>query len=139
MAQVQKAVAFVAVLLSGVLAACSGQPVTPALTASDTPLANITSTLSANITGPCAVSPNGSGTWDANATGGNGSYTYAWQHRAATSSTWSVVIYSGSTYTRKVGPYANSFYLRVTVTSNGVSTSDDHYVEVGEGSCETID
>ncbi|HEV3050052.1 MAG TPA: S8 family peptidase [Longimicrobium sp.] len=87
------------------------------------------SNLSASITGPDWVYGGTTFSWQANASGGDGTYTYQWQYRAETSSTWSNVGSNSSTYSRFVGNYAPSFYLRVTVTSGGVSvTSPEFYV-----------
>jgi subtilisin family serine protease len=81
------------------------------------------------ITGPTYIYGGSSNTWTANPSGGNGTYTYQWQY-SMSGSTWS----NGATtksYTRTVGLYATSLYLRVTVTSNGASaTSATYYVEV---------
>ena len=81
------------------------------------------------ITGPDYVWGGASFSWQANASGGNGTYSYQWQYRAETSGTWTNVGSNSATYTRFVGNYAPSFYLRVTVTSNGASaTSSQFYV-----------
>jgi aqualysin 1 len=69
-------------------------------------------------------------TWTANPSGGDGTYTYQWQYRLATSSTWTNVGTNSSTYSRVVSTTARPFYLRVTVTSGGAAASDDHYVYV---------
>jgi subtilisin family serine protease len=85
-------------------------------------------TPSASISGPDYIWAAGTYSWQANATGGNGTYTYQWQYRAETSGTWSNVGTS-ATYSRFVGNYAPAFYLRVTVTSGGASfTSPEYYV-----------
>ena len=70
-----------------------------------------------------------SGTWYANASGGNRTYTYQWQFHTEISTTWSNVGTGGASYTRGSG--LRSFYLRVIVTSNGVSyTFPAYYVYV---------
>jgi subtilisin family serine protease len=85
--------------------------------------------LSAYITGPDYIYGAGSYTWNAVASGGNGTYSYQWQYRAGSSSTWSNVGTNSASYTRSVGTYATSFSLRVVVTSNGGSvTSPEYYV-----------
>jgi subtilisin family serine protease len=103
------------------------------LTGSDTHLVGVTApptgTLAANITGPTSLTGGTSGTWNANATGGSGSYTYTWDFRKANNATWTTNVGTGSSYTRNA-PLLGSFYLRVTVTSNGSSVSDEHYVYV---------
>lgn len=93
-------------------------------------------TVSANITGPNYLVGGTTGTWYANPTGGNGTYTYQWQYRAETGTTWSNVGTSSS-YSRKASIYGPSFYLRVIVTSGGASASDEHnvYVEPSEPMC----
>ncbi|HEX8692567.1 MAG TPA: S8 family serine peptidase [Longimicrobium sp.] len=95
--------------------------------------------LSANITGPNYMYGGTSGTWYANASGGTGTYTYQWQYRAASSTTWSNVG-TASSYTRSVGSLAPSFYLRVIVTSGGVSyTSAQYSVTVEPAETEPVD
>lgn len=103
------------------------------LTGSDTHLVGTTPSpaLGVTITGPVVRLPGGSGTWAANATGGTGTYTYQWQYRSHLSTTWTNVGNGTATYTRNAPPA--SFYLRVTVTSGGMSaTSPEHYVSVPE-------
>ena len=86
-------------------------------------------TLAVTISGPGFIEAGQTSTWTANPSGGNGTYTYQWQFRRESASTWS----TGATtrlYTRTFtisGPY----YLRVTVTSGGASvTSAEHAVWV---------
>lgn len=67
------------------------------------------------------------GSWTAVVTGGSAPYTYQWQYRLASTTTWTNVG-TGATYSRAL-PFT-SFYVRVTVTSGGVSASDEHYVYV---------
>jgi subtilisin family serine protease len=76
-----------------------------------------------SISGPDEIYFAGSYTWEANATGGDGTYSYQWQYRSVNSSTWTNVGTNSSSYTRMVGNYATSFYLRVTVTSGGSSAT----------------
>lgn len=90
--------------------------------------------VSASITGPdyiyvtnTSVSP----TWTASASGGNGTYSYQWQYMPETSSTWTNVGTNSASYSRSVGPYAPSFYLRVLVISgSSTGTSNAYYVYV---------
>jgi subtilisin family serine protease len=88
---------------------------------------NIPTGLSVVITGTSYTYNGQYHTWYANPTGGTGSYTYQWQYRRASSTTWTNVG-TGSSYSRTtpIGP----FYLRVVVTSGGVTATDEHYVEV---------
>jgi hypothetical protein len=101
-------------------------------TASDTHLVTVSiggGTLGVTITGPGYVIGGTSNTWTANPTGGNGIYTYQWQH-SLNGSTWTNGA-TTKTYTRSVGLYATQLYLRVTVTSNGASAlSSTYYVQV---------
>ncbi|MEW5926603.1 MAG: S8 family peptidase [Gemmatimonadota bacterium] len=81
------------------------------------------------ITGPASITSAGTYTWQANASGGNGSYTYAWEYRVQ-GGTWSAAG-TGSSYSRSVAMTDPSFELRVAVTSNGQTASDTHLVSVG--------
>ncbi|MBD0320110.1 MAG: S8 family serine peptidase, partial [Gemmatimonadetes bacterium] len=93
--------------------------------------------LSASITGDDYLYGISTGYWTATASGGS-SYTYQWQYRAETSSTWTNVGTNSASYQRNVANYAPSFYLRVVVTSGGSSvTSPEFYVyhEPGEPMC----
>jgi subtilisin family serine protease len=87
------------------------------------------SNLSVYITGPDWVYGGTTYTWQANVSGGDGTYSYQWQYLPEGGSTWSNVGSNSSTYSRFVGRYASSFYLRVIVTSGGASaTSSAFYV-----------
>lgn len=99
------------------------------LTGSDTHLVDVgVPPVYAEITGPIYMMSGETGTWVSNASGGTGAYTYQWQFRLASSTSWTDVGTS-STYTRNA-PFA-SFYLRVTGVSGGVSyTSTEHFVTV---------
>jgi subtilisin family serine protease len=99
------------------------------LTGSATHLVSVTipTPLAASIVGPSYLDSGMQETWNANASGGTGTYTYQWQYRTASTTTWTNVG-TGSSYTR-ITP-RQSFYLRLTVTSGGVSVVDDHFVEV---------
>ena len=88
-----------------------------------------TTPVNANITGPTSITTKATYTWQANATGGNGTYTYTWEYRVQ-GGTWTVSV-SGSSYSRTVAPTDPSFELRVTVTSAGLTGSDTHLVSVG--------
>jgi subtilisin family serine protease len=90
---------------------------------------------SASITGPQALYNAGTYTWYANATGGNGTYTYQWQYRPEFSSTWSNVGSNSGSYSRYVGSTGSSFYLRVIVTSAGISTTSDEFYVYKEQMC----
>ncbi|HEX2209868.1 MAG TPA: S8 family serine peptidase [Longimicrobium sp.] len=101
------------------------------LTGSDTHLVDVVAPVPppvANITGASTITTAGTYTWNANASGGNGSYTYSWAYRVQ-GGTWTVVG-SGSSYSRGITSTSPDFELRVTVTSNGVSGSDTHLVDV---------
>jgi aqualysin 1 len=97
-----------------------------------------TPALSASISGPTDLYGETIQTWDASASGGDGTYSYQWQYRAETATTWTNVGTNRSAYIRHVGYYAPSFYLRVIVTSGSSSvTSPEFYVYhvVGDGMC----
>ncbi len=85
--------------------------------------------LSATISGPSELYTSGTYTWYASASGGS-AYSYQWQHRFGTSSTWTNVGTNSPSYSRAVGLYyGGEFYLRVIVTSNGsTATSPAYYV-----------
>jgi subtilisin family serine protease len=108
-------------------------------------------TLSGTVTQPNPVSASISGpdyiytsisrtyTWTGSASGGDGTYSYQWQYRPATSGTWTNVGTNSASYSRSVGRYSPSFYLRLTVTSGGATTSTEYYVYVEPyESCGTI-
>jgi serine protease len=82
-----------------------------------------------NITGTSNITTAGTYTWQANASGGNGTYTYSWQYRVQGTTTWTSVG-TASSYSRAVALSDPAFELRVTVTSNGLSGSDTHSVAV---------
>ncbi|HET7462350.1 MAG TPA: S8 family serine peptidase [Longimicrobium sp.] len=84
----------------------------------------------ANITGTANITTAGTYTWLANASGGNGTYTYAWEYRVQGSTTWTAVT-GGASYSRTVATSDPDFELRVTVTSAGTTGSDTHLVAVG--------
>ncbi|HEY0036710.1 MAG TPA: S8 family peptidase [Longimicrobium sp.] len=87
------------------------------------------SSLAATVSGPSELYTSGSYTWYANATGGNGTYTYQWQ-QSTNGTTWTNVGTNSASYTRSVVLYyGGGFYLRVIATSNGSSaTSPAFYV-----------
>lgn len=119
-------------MLLALAAACADQPLSPLrpLGGADAPSLSvgIASALSANITGPSTLHFGSSGTWYANAAGGSGAYTYRWDFRRATATTWTQNVGTGSSYTR-TAPFA-PFYLRVTVTSGAETASAEQYVDV---------
>ncbi|HEU4454730.1 MAG TPA: S8 family peptidase, partial [Longimicrobium sp.] len=84
--------------------------------------------VSANITGPDYMMQGEFGTWYANASGGNGSYTYQWRYRLTSSTTWTNVGTGGSYYSRSAP--LRSFYVGVTVTSGTSSVYSEYLVFV---------
>ncbi|HEU4884605.1 MAG TPA: S8 family serine peptidase [Longimicrobium sp.] len=69
------------------------------------------------------------GYWSVTPQGGSAPYTYQWQYKTVTGSTWTNVGTNSSTYTRNSG--LQSFYVRALVTSNGTQvTSNEYYVYV---------
>ncbi len=108
------------------------------VSASDTHLVGVNippSSLAVNISGTEWAVRGESHTWYANATGGSGGYSYQWQFRNESSSTWTNVGTNSASYTRTAG--LQSFYLRVTVTSAGSTATDEHYVYVEYNECGT--
>ena len=104
-------------LLYTVFCACGGGTPTP------------TPAVSASISGPDYIYAGGTYTWNAAASGGNGTYTYQWQYRPEGGTSWANVGTNSSSYSRSVGRYAGSFYLRVIVTSGSATgTSPEFYV-----------
>ncbi|HEX6371931.1 MAG TPA: S8 family serine peptidase [Longimicrobium sp.] len=99
------------------------------LTGVDTHLVTVSSGPTASITGPSYVISTGTRTWQANAAGGNGTYTYQWQYRMSGASTWTNVG-TASSYSRNIGSAHPSFELQVIVTSGGLTGSDIHFVTV---------
>jgi hypothetical protein len=91
-------------------------------------------TIQVGISGPLYVSSPGYQSFVANATGGNGSFTYSWEWRP-NGGTWYSVS-SQQTYQTYVAQQDNpGFDLRVTVTSGGDTAADTHhvFVEIGGG------
>lgn len=127
-------------LLVALAAACTDQPLSPrpdpAGTHATSLSVGVASTLYVTITGPESVDGGIVGTWYANASGGDGTYTYKWQYRLAGNSTWSTVG-TASSYSRRMPLQYEPFFLRVTVTSAGATASDEHYVypPCGGGAC----
>jgi subtilisin family serine protease/P2-related tail formation protein len=96
-------------------------------------VAATTPPVAANITGPSSISSSGTYAWDANASGGDGTYAYTWEHRVQ-GGAWTVVG-GGSSYSRSVSTTDPDFELRVTVTSAGLTGYDpSHLVDVVAGS-----
>jgi subtilisin family serine protease len=88
---------------------------------------------SVTITGTASATAGTTETWYASVTGGSAPYTYQWQYRLASSTTWSNVGTGTNSYTRSLGLLAKPFYLRVTVTSGSATVSDEHSVYVAPG------
>jgi len=81
------------------------------------------------ITGPSTLQWKQSGTWTANPSGGNGSYTYEWRSRfACGSGSWSSVVSTAQTYQRQMPN--SDLELQVKVTSQGLTAYDTHCVEL---------
>jgi subtilisin family serine protease len=85
--------------------------------------------LGVTITGPTSITTAGTYTWQANASGALGTYTYSWEYRVQ-NGTWTPVGTGGATYSRTVATSDPSFELRVTVTSGGLTSVDTHLVNV---------
>lgn len=78
------------------------------------------------ITGPTSLGYREYGTWTANPSGGNGSYTYEWRYRYWGTGPWSGVVGTNQTYGRTMK--TKDFELQVKVTSQGLDAYDTHYV-----------
>ncbi len=107
-------------------AACGDLPVAPTRVEADG-AARLFSAPSVTISGPGYTISGSPYTWYANASGGDGSYTYQWEVQDAGASYW-LPGGSGSSFSRTSGYYDRSFTLRVTVTSARASASAVHYV-----------
>ena len=81
---------------------------------------------SATITGPSVLGFKQDGTWTAHPSGGDGNYSYEWRYRFNGTGSWSGVVGTSSTYTRKMG--TTDFELKVTVTSAGQTADATFYV-----------
>ena len=99
------------------------------------PKAEFTATYSqpfaVNITGVCCLGWKEKGTWTANPSGGNGSYTYEWRYRYNGAGSWSYVVGTSQTYQRTM--LDTDFELQVKVTSQGQSVYDTKYVYYEDG------
>jgi len=78
--------------------------------------------LSASIGGPRLVGPGSLGTWVANGSGGDCTYSNQWRERATGSSTWTGVLGTGPVYQ---ATKFWDFWLRVRVESAGMADSTD--------------
>jgi subtilisin family serine protease len=87
-----------------------------------------------NIGGPNWIDTNGTYTWTAAASGGNGVYSYQWQY-STNGSTFSNVGGNSSTYSRYVGVTGGNFWLRVRATSLSTTVSSTQKVIVDDGIC----
>jgi Zn-dependent metalloprotease len=83
----------------------------------------------AYISGPTALAVGEQGTWAATATGGTGSYTYAWYFRSNdTGGQWYGPLSNTNSYTTRMYDYDGYLDIRVDVTSGGQQTSATRYV-----------
>lgn len=74
-------------------------------------------------------------TWNALATGGNGSYTYQWQQSTDNGAHWFNVGTNSTSYSENIQSNGN-FQLQVVVTSDGLSmASPTDFVTVQLGGC----
>ena len=117
--------------LWGTLSACGDIPSAASSVSAETAVHQTSSALDVSISGTDYIFEQyDTFTWTANTTGGTGPYSYQWQIRFPNQTNFTNAG-TGSTYSREVN-YANhpSFTLRVTVTANGESAVDEHFVEV---------
>jgi hypothetical protein len=84
------------------------------------------------ITGPTSLGYRQVGTWTANPSGGNGTYSYEWRQRNNGTGPWSSVVATTQTYQRTM--LTTDFELQVKVTSQGLTAYDTHYVDYSSGS-----
>ncbi len=137
------------------LAACSETPSAPEVAARQTqsgpmvtrvgkpiPEQSIMDALSVSIYGDSEVST-GYNTWNAVASGGDGTYSYQWQFRPAdyehlhNANRWYNVGSNSSSYEGYVVSEASSFELRVIVTSGGQSVTSDSFWVYHERACQS--
>lgn len=84
----------------------------------------------AAIDGFLTIKTEGTYTWDANASHGDGTYTYQWHYQPDGSSTW-YSLGTGSSASRYVdGSDYPGFALRLVVSSAGMSDTEEVYVAV---------
>lgn len=79
------------------------------------------------INGPDYVDTGATYTWEAVASGGDGSYTYQWEFSQDGGISWSWVG-SSQTYSSYISPGQTNFNLRVTVVSRGAGNTAYKYV-----------
>jgi hypothetical protein len=116
--QLKRAFTVVAPLLLGVaFAGCWDHPALPRPSATDVASYTASEALNAYITGPTELAWGDHGTWYANPSGGDGTYSYLWQYKKAGSTLWTNVG-TGSSYMRGAG---STFDLKLTVSSAGQS------------------
>lgn len=100
------------------LAGCSDPPFAPAAAAEHGRESHtVSEALNAYITGPTQLLSGQVGTWTANPSGGDGTYTYLWQYKKVGSTLWTNVG-TGATYSRASNA---TFDLKLTVSSAGSS------------------
>lgn len=117
MMQIKRAFSITTLLLGVTLTGCAEQPVAPSATAGAEASRTTSEALNAYITGPTQLLSGQGGTWTANPSGGDGTYTYLWQYKKVGSTLWTNVG-TGSTYSRASN---STFDLKLTVSSAGSS------------------
>lgn len=126
MPQVKRAITIsMSALAVALSAGCTDQPVAPRAAGAEARY-TASQALDAYITGPTQVLWGQQGTWTANPSGGDGTYTYQWQYKKQGSTLWTNVG-TGSSYTRAAG---TSFDLKLTVSSAGTSVVRGLFVTV---------
>jgi hypothetical protein len=81
---------------------------------------------SVTITGPTEMTWHQSGTLTANPSGGSGGYTYVWQYRPGGTGSWTT---AGTSQTQGVVfTWTEGVEFKVTVTSNGATAEDTHFI-----------
>lgn len=106
------------------------KPTTPANAVFAYTVLGISQPPSVTITGPSSLPWKQQGTWTANPSGGNCSFTYEWRYRySCGTGNWSGVVGTSQTYTSAMPN--SDFELQVKVTSNGQIAYDTHCVTLG--------
>ncbi len=94
--------------------------------------------LQANITGPTYLNSGEVGTWQANATGGDGNYSYQWYYSSSYSGPWAAAGSNSSTFSWTFYNNSTSLenrYVKTTVSSGGEQTSVIKSVSIHPAGC----
>lgn len=94
--------------------------------------------VSVSVSGPSRLAPGETGTWTASPAGGTGVYSYRWYEGDAGGTSWTDTGVTTATLSRT---YAGeqTLRVRVLVTSDDVTASDSHPVEIRVEDCSGSD